>query len=181
MTVPGDSSLVDVQRSQLIKTVVRAVVSVVLLVVLYYVVPIEHRPHQSIALRLILALAVFSVVLAVEVNQIAKHDHPMLRAGVAMATVIPLFLVVFAWIYLTMSTSSVAAFGGHLTRTTSLYFTVTVFSTVGFGDITPKTDPARLVVTVQMLADLAVLAIVVRLILGAAARGMERLRASGEE
>ena len=180
MTLAADSSLGEFQRSHLVKTVVRAAASAVVLVVLYYVIPIAHRAHQSIALRLIVALAVFSIVLALEVRQNAKHAHPMLRAGVAMATVIPLFLVVFAWIYLTMSTSSFAAFGQHLTRTSALYFTVTVFSTVGFGDITPKTDPARLVVTVQMLADLAVLAVVVRLILGAATRGMARLRASGE-
>jgi uncharacterized protein (UPF0261 family) len=55
-----------------------------------------------------------------------------------------------------------------------------VFSTVGFGDITPKTDPARIVAMVQMLSDLAVLAVVVRLILGAATRGMARLRTSEE-
>ncbi len=178
MTLPGGSPLGDFERSHLVKTVVRAAVSAVILVVLYYVIPIEHRAHQSVALRLIVALALFSVVLAVEVSQIAKHDHPMLRAGVAMATIIPLFLVVFAWIYLTMSASSPAAFGEHLTRTSALYFTVTVFSTVGFGDITPKTDPARIVAMVQMLSDLAVLAVVVRLILGAATRGMARLRAS---
>ncbi len=178
MTVPLDSSLGDFQRSHLVKTVVRAVASAALLVVLYYVIPIEHRAHQSVALRLIVALAVFSIVLAVEVRQIARHDQPMLRAGVAMATIIPLFLVVFAWIYLTMSTSNVATFGEHLTRTSALYFTVTVFSTVGFGDITPKTDPARVVAMVQMLTDLVVLAVVVRLILGAATRGMTRLRSS---
>ena len=180
MTLPGDSSLGDFQLSHLVKTVIRAVVSAVLLVVLYYVIPIEHRAHQSVALRLIVALAVFSIVLAIEVRQIATHEHPMLRAGVAMATIIPLFLIVFAWIYLTMSASSVAAFGLPLTRTSALYFTVTVFSTVGFGDITPKTDPARIVAMVQMLADLAVLAVVVRLILGAATRGMARLRTSNE-
>jgi voltage-gated potassium channel len=61
-----------------------------------------------------------------------------------------------------------------LTRSSALYFTVTVFSTVGFGDITAKTDVARLVVTVQMLADLAVVAVVIRLILGAATRGVDR-------
>ena len=94
-----------------------------------------------------------------------------------MATIIPLFLVLFAWIYLTMSASSPGAFGGTLNRTGALYFTVTVFSTVGFGDITPKSDPARIVAMVQMLSDLAVLAVVVRLILGAATRGMARLRA----
>jgi hypothetical protein len=158
----------------------RAVVSAVLLLVLYYVFPIEHRAHQSVALRLSAALVIFAIVLAVEVRQIAKHHHPMLRAGVAMATIIPLFLVLFAWIYLTMSASNPASFGGTLNRTGALYFTVTVFSTVGFGDITPKTDPARIVAMVQMLSDLAVLAVVVRLILGAATRGMARLQTSDE-
>jgi hypothetical protein len=47
----------------------------------------------------------------------------MLRAGVAMATTIPLL---FAWIYVTMSTSNPASFGGTLNRTGALYFTVTV-------------------------------------------------------
>ena len=180
MTVSHDTSLRDFERSHLVKMLVRAVVSAALLVVLYYVFPIEHRAHQSQVLRLSAALLIFSVVLAVEVRQIAKHDHPMLRAGVAMATIIPLFLVMFAWIYLTMAASDPASFGEPLNRTGALYFTVTAFSTVGFGDITPKTDPARIVVMVQMLADLAVLAVVVRLILGAATRGMARLQTSEE-
>lgn len=165
MTLPAVTSLKDSQRSYLVRMLLRAVGSAVLLVVLYYVFPIQHRAHQSVALRLSVALALFSVVLALEVRQISKHDHPMLRAGVALATIIPLFLVLFAWIYLTMSTSSPAAFGAHLSRTSALYFTVTVFSTVGFGDITPKTDPARIVAMVQMMADLAGGAVVVRLIL----------------
>jgi voltage-gated potassium channel len=61
-----------------------------------------------------------------------------------------------------------------------LYFTVTVFSTVGFGDITPKTDMARIVAMVQMLADLAVIAVVVRMILGAATRGVARIQGSND-
>ena len=102
----------------------------------------------------------------------------MLRAAVALATVLPLFLVLFAWIYLTMSHADPTAFGPThgLSRASALYFTVTVFSTVGFGDIAPKTDVARLVVTVQMLADLAVIAVVIRLIFGAVTRGETRQR-----
>ena len=88
---------------------------------------------------------------------------------------------VSAWIYLTMSHADLGAFGGPLTRSSALYFTVTVFSTVGFGDITAKTDVARLVVSVQMLADLAVVAVVIRLILGAATRGIDRLKEPTEE
>jgi hypothetical protein len=99
---------------------------------LYYLFPVEHRAHQSVALRLIVALALFAIILSIEVRFIANHDRPMLRAGVAMATIIPLFLVMFAWIYLTMSTSDPTAFGGSLNRTSALYFTVTVFSTCRF-------------------------------------------------
>jgi voltage-gated potassium channel len=165
-------------RSHIVKTALRALITAALLVSLYFVVPVENRPHQSVVLRLGVALVVFVVVLANEIRLIAGHDRPMLRATIAMATVIPLFLVLFAWIYLTMAHSEPTAFRVPLSRMSALYFTVTVFSTVGFGDITPKTDVARLVVTVQMLTDLAVVAVVVRLIFGAAARGVDRLRES---
>jgi voltage-gated potassium channel len=174
--IPGE--LGDVNMTHLVKTGTRALITAALLVFLYFVLPIEHRPHQSIVLRLTLALFLFVVVLANEIRLISGHERPMLRASVAMATIIPLFLVLFAWIYLTMARAYPAAFGVRLDRISALYFTVSVFSTVGFGDITPKTDMARLVVTVQMLADLAVVAIVIRLILGAAARGVNRLRGS---
>jgi uncharacterized membrane protein len=153
------------------------------LLVVFYEVPIERRPHESVVLRLVVALAVFVVVLVNEIRLITSHDRPMLRAAVAMATVIPLFLILFAWIYVTMSHSDPTAFIGSprpLTRSSALYFTVTVFSTVGFGDITPRTDLARLVVTVQMLADLAVIAVVIRLILGAATRSVARRSEAAE-
>jgi len=176
MTSPGVHDLSLYERSHIIKTGLRAAASVAVLLTLYYELPVAHRAHESVALRLAVALALFAAILANEIRLISVHERPMLRAGVAMATIIPLFLVMFAWIYLTLSDSDPAAFGGHLSRTSALYFTVTVFSTVGFGDITPKTDTARLVAMVQMLADLAVIAVVIRLILGAATRGVARLR-----
>ena len=73
-----------------------------------------------------------------------------------MATIVPLFLFLFASLS-TMARSNPATFGGPLNRISAFYFTVTVFSTVGFGDITPKTGISQLVVTVQMLSDLAVI------------------------
>jgi hypothetical protein len=39
---------------------------------------------------------------------------------------------------------------------------------VGFGDITPRTDTARLIVAAQMLLDLAIIGAGVRLIFNAA-------------
>jgi len=67
-----------------------------------------------------------------------------------------------------MANNNPANFNTHpLTRTDALYFAVTVVSTVGFGDIVPVSQSARLVVTVQMLLDLLALGLVVRAFLGA--------------
>ena len=158
-------------RLDWVKTTIRATGSTAVLLALYYLVPIEHRAHQSVALRLVGGLALFAVVLFFELKAISNSRHPKLRAVSAMAVIIPLFIVVFAWLYLTMSQSAPGAFGSPLTRTDSLYFTVTVFSTVGFGDITPKSDVARLVATVQMVGDLVVVGVVVRLITTTVSRG----------
>ena len=68
-----------------------------------------------------MGLTFFVAGLAVEIRAISTIGQPMLRAVPAMATVIPLFLVVFAWLYLTMSHSDAPAFGGPLTRTNCLY------------------------------------------------------------
>ena len=181
----------DVEHREIAATVVRAALSTGVLLAVYFLLPVGHR-HVSHSLirdvgvmaRLGVAAAIFIAVLIFEIRGIARARHPMLRAGVAMAIVIPLFLVVFAWIYLNMSTSDSHTFGAPMSHMTALYFTVTVFSTVGFGDITPHTDLARLVTTVQMLADLAVIAVVVRLIFGVASRSVEErtvAAATGDE
>ena len=65
------------------------------------------------------------------------------------------------------------SFSESLDHTGGLYLTITVFSTVGFGDITPETDLARVVVSVQMLLDLVVIGAVAKLILNAAKSGMD--------
>ena len=71
--------------------------------------------------------------------------------------IIPLYLLLFASTYFLMERASAANFTQPLSRTDALYFSVTVFSTVGFGDIAAKSEAARVVLIVQMLADLALL------------------------
>jgi hypothetical protein len=87
-------------------------------------------------------------------------------------------VVIFAATYVLIAESGDANFGGPLSRTDALYFTVTVLSTVGFGDITPKSEMARLVVTVQMLANLALIGLGARTLLGAAQLGLQRRKES---
>ena len=176
----------DVEHRDLVGTALRAGLSAAALLALYFFLPVQHRSGHGllrdigVMARLGVAVAVFLAVLLFEIRGITRARHPMLRAGVAMAVVIPLFLIFFAWIYLVMSGSDPGTFttpdGRPLSHMAALYFTVTVFSTVGFGDITPHTDGARALVTIQMIADLAVIAIVVRLIFGVAGRSVEERR-----
>ena len=58
----------------------------------------------------------------------------------------PVFLLVFAATYFMMEQANADNFNvDSLTRTDSLYFTVTVFATVGFGDIAAISQVARVV------------------------------------
>ncbi len=78
-----------------------------------------------------------------------------------------------------MERASAASFTEPLTRTDALYLTVTVFSTVGFGDITAKSEAARVVLIVQMLADLAFLGVGIRVLVGAVQRGRGQSSGTG--
>jgi hypothetical protein len=83
-------------------------------------------------------------------------------------------VLLFASTYVVMATISAGSFSQPMNHTDALYFTVTVFATVGFGDITAKTDPARLLVTVQMIIDLIILGLGAKVVLGAVTRGRQR-------
>lgn len=163
-------------RGDLVRVALTAIATTGLVVALYYVLPVQP-PHGSPLLRTVVGVAAFAAVLAFEVRAILRNRNPVPRAVRAMAIVIPFFIADFAWIYLTVSWSRPDALGGTLTRTEALYFTVTVLSTVGFGDITPKTDVARIIVTIQMILDLLVLGVVARLLFDTARRRSSQIRA----
>ena len=162
-------------RGELVRVILNAVIATGLVMTVYYLVPLQP-PHQSPLLRTAVGVAVFAAVLAFEVRAVLRARDPVPRAVRAMAIVIPFFVADFAWIYLTVSRSDPVTFGGSLSRTEGLYFAVTVLSTVGFGDITAKTDVARLIVIIQMVLDILVLGVVVRLIIDSARRRSDQIR-----
>jgi hypothetical protein len=83
-------------------------------------------------------------------------------------------VIVFAFTYLTLSHGEQSDFSERLDRATAIYFTVTVLATVGFGDIVAKTDASRMIVTLQMLLDLALVVGLARLVVEAARVGRSR-------
>ena len=116
----------------------------------------------------------FIALVSFQVRSIIQSRFPGLRAVEALATSLPLFLLLFSGTYVVMAAVSASNFGEKLTHTDALYFTVTVFTTVGFGDITAKSEGTRLLVTGQMAAELIILGIGAKIILGAVTRGRQR-------
>jgi voltage-gated potassium channel len=152
-------------------TVLRVAGSVAALVALYYLLPLDHSSTPAAVTMLLVGLAAFVALVAFQVRLIIRSRFPGLRAAEALGTSVPFFLLLFASTYVVLATISVSNFGGHLSHTDGLYFTVTAFSTVGFGDITAKTETARLVVTGQMITDLIILGLAIKVIVGAVRHG----------
>ena len=155
-------------------TVLRVVASIVVVTALFYLLPFDRSGTGTAALLLAAGLVVFVGLVVFQVRSIIVSPFPGLRAIEALATSVPLFLALFASTYFVMARLSPGSFTAPLTRTDALYFTVTVFSTVGFGDITAKTETARLVVTGQMIADLVILGLAIKAIVSAVRRGRQR-------
>ncbi len=136
------------------------------LVALYYLLPLNHV--RSVRWMLVAGLLLLSAFTGWQLWAVTKARYPAVRAVEALATTVPWFLLLFASAYFIMARASPANFSTHsLTRTDALYFTVTVFATVGFGDITAVSQSARLVVTAQMMLDLLTLGLGVRVFVGA--------------
>src|SRR5271166_288910 len=158
----------------IVRALLRAAGSTIALVVIYYLLPLNRSSTWAAVTMLVIGLVVFTGLVAFQVRSIAASPFPGLRAVEALATSVPLFLLLFAATYTVMATMSASNFSQPLTRTDSVYFTVTTFATVGFGDITATTEAARLVVTGQMIADLVIIGVGLRVIMGAVQRGRQR-------
>jgi voltage-gated potassium channel len=167
------------RRRLILRAALRSVLIATVLVVLYYLLPLDRRWDSDTAIRLLAGLLVFAGVMVWGVKIIGGSPYPGVRAAEALALIIPFFLLLFASTYFLMERASAAAFTQPLTRTDALYFTVTVFTTVGFGDITAKSETARVVLIIQMLADLAVLGAGIRVLLQAVQRGRQRRSETG--
>jgi voltage-gated potassium channel len=165
----------------IVRAVLRIVGSTTALVGLYYLLPLNHSSTWAAVTILVVGLVLFIGLVTLQVRAIIRSLFPGLRAIEARATSVPLFLLLFASSYVVMAAMSASNFGGRLTHTDGLYFTVTVFSTVGFGDITAKTQAARLVVTGQMIADLVILGLAIKIIVGAVSRRRQPGNADGPQ
>jgi hypothetical protein len=143
--------------------VVRSVLILGTMLALYALLPFD-TDHWWVAAIVGGASVLAIVPLTVRrVQALQISERPIIEAVEALVLLLGLLIFGFASVYLTLDRSGTAMNGMH-TRLDSLYYTVTTLSTVGYGDITPRTQAARATATVQMIFDLAFIAFAVRVL-----------------
>ena len=161
------------RRHVFLVAAIRLAAYLALLIFLLAAIPVggfnEDNPAAA-WIRLVGILLIFVVALVLQLRMILAAEVPQVRAAEAVVETVLMFLFLFAFLYTSMSTTDPSAFTEPLSRMDALYFTTVTFATVGFGDITPVSQLARAVVTVQMIAGLGALVLVAKVAFFAAGR-----------
>lgn len=165
------------RRMLLLRAVARITAITVTLLVAYFAAPIGQDADLTGLVVLGLGLVAFVALFTYQIRRILDSPMPQLRAAETLATVVPLVIVVFAMFYVGLSAADPTGFSEPITKISGLYFTVTVLSTVGFGDITAVTDGPRIAVTIQMIVDLLIVGVLVKVIIGASRIAVARRQA----
>jgi hypothetical protein len=150
---------------------------VVVVLAAYFSLPPAELTLGNIMASALLVLVAVGIVLGGYVwglRSITRARYPVLRSFSILIVVLGAFIVVFSYVYLSMATRDPESLPGLRTHLDGLYFTVTMLSTVGFGDISPTSQPARAVATAQMVFNLVFLGALLRTAVSAGR--MERQR-----
>ena len=168
----------DLSRRQRIKIVIeslaRLIVGLAFVLLMMRLVPVD--PHLNVWIPIAMGcvmLAAFAWYFRLQLRRIHRARYPRVQATEALVLLVAMFLAFFSVTYYAMSLAEPASFSEDLDQFSAFYFTVTVLATVGFGDITPVTIPARSVAMVQMGFDIAFIAVAVRIVTGTANQAMK--------
>ncbi|GHD02995.1 membrane protein [Streptomyces violarus] len=118
----------------------------------YFLLPLEglaaDRPWLGWPL-FVLCLGLVAALLLRQVRDIVL-EKPHTRSGLVISLLMCLAVLVFSSGYYALAQQP-GQFTGLRTRVDALYFTVVTLATVGYGDITPSGQEARMVAVVQIL------------------------------
>jgi hypothetical protein len=140
----------------------------------YYLLPLDGGRTNATAALLALGLVGVVLFFAWEVVVIAHSPYPRLKAVEALASTLPLFLLLFAAAYYLLDRAVPRSFSESLTRTDALYFTLTTFTTVGYGDITARSQTARVLTMFQMTGGLLLVGVAARVLTSAIQTGLRQ-------
>ncbi|WP_207841225.1 potassium channel family protein [Williamsia soli] len=169
----GTNTKIVWPKRLLVLTSLRSLATVVAYLVAYFALPWKSFDDWA-GLAIVVAFLGVALLTAVwQIGQIMRSATPAVKAIEALAIIAPIYLLAFSLGYYMLSVNDPAQFNEPLSRMSSLYFTISVFATVGFGDITASVDVSRAVVTVQMVLNLIVVGVGIKIILAAVKWGRD--------
>lgn len=133
--------------------------------------PIEVDSSEvvvGLVVDLLIVIALLAAIIAWQARRVARTHRALPALIEALALVFVLYIGLFGRMYHVLSVWDPAAFSVTLDYFTAVYFSMTVLSTVGFGDIVPRGDIARGLAMVQMIGNFVLLGLVVRVLTQAA-------------
>lgn len=145
----------------------------VVIVTAYALSPADMSITGVTLLRVAGALLLITGAIIFTFRSVWNAEYPLLRAVEAISAVVAVLVVTFAFIYLRTSRSDTASFSESLDHTRALYFALTTATTIGFGDITPQTNQARITVMFQMVSNVVILGVATRILISTARRRAE--------
>jgi hypothetical protein len=163
-----------------VRAIVRAAVTAGGVGILYYNLPLGAQWSRGTVVGFAVGLAAVVALIAWQARAIVTAAYPRVRAIEALATSLAYFLFLFATAYFLVAKGQPDSFSEPLSRTSALYLTVTVFTSVGFGDIVPRSDGTRVLVMIQMLGSLAFLGAGARVLLTAVQHGLRKSSGQGD-
>lgn len=154
--------------------VLRSALVALIIVTGYFLVPMSGRIELNGIVAVLGALAMVAALLAWQIRGILRSPYPGATAVGGLMVSVPLFLVTFASVYFVMAFRDPDSWSEPLTKLDALYFTVTVFATVGFGDIHAVSQMARAAATLQMVGGLVLVGVIARVVVAAVQEGRRR-------
>lgn len=161
MTAPSDAAPrdrdPDSRRRRAVRRVLgRAALHTVVLLGAYYLLPLRGN-EPALVVRLIGSVGLMLFVLVWQVRAVLRAEFPFVQGLIGLSLAVPLMVVLYAGSYYALSVDDASAFTEPLGRTDALYFAVTTFATVGYGNIAPVSQPARVLAMTQMVADVVII------------------------
>lgn len=166
MTAPLEPSLTPEARRRLLwSAVVRPPLTILVFGLAYFLLP--WTGHERIGAYVAAGVVFVAVIVAAtwQVRRLVRSDTPKVQAIEAFMTILPVYLLGCAAVNVVISTNNPGAFSESLSRMSGLYFTLSVFSTVGFGDIVALTDGARAAISIEIVANLVLVGLGIKVIM----------------
>jgi voltage-gated potassium channel len=149
------------------RPLVRAAASIAAVLVaggcIYAVVPMRGPLGWIGALGAVAAPLLLVPVTVRRARAIAVSEQPVADAAVAITFLFTMLVLGFASTYVVLADRTHGMVGVE-TKIDAAYFALVTLSTVGYGDVHAAGQAARVVVSIQIVVDLAFIAVAVRLL-----------------